>query len=315
MKHSDGIRELTENDDYDVLLRLINQTARRFNPDPAFKGIGMTNTGLKDSYCSSEPHKIGYVVEEDGQVIAVMGVTVSGITSNGYLEFGVAEGHEEALRGLVEKCASKVNQKGGEKLFRYAFSKFGQIRNREITLWEQLGFQSEEFSTIIVSLDLRDWNEPDNFHNQNIVPATGMELSEIRQILLEDGEDVTAELVSKQFVTKSPDQIVLTLVDDRTKELAGIAFYRVMISNEGSDQEFYNASGFGVHFRPKFHLDQNEKDRLLHASLLSMQQLGIYHVYSRISLSKFDVFTMLIREGFDDPGFDHNCAVLLSKMV
>ncbi|WIV17230.1 hypothetical protein QPK24_12270 [Paenibacillus polygoni] len=315
MNNSNVVRQLSENDNFDLLLSLINQTANRYNPDPKFLGIGMTVSELKDSYFSSGTNKEGYVVEKEGKVIAVMGVSLSEVTSNGYIEFGVAEGHEEVLRGLTDKCSSIVNQKGGKKLFRFASSKFGQIRNREITLWEQLGFNSEEFSDIIISLDLRDWNVPDDFHNENIYPATDMELSDIRQILIDDEEELIAELVSKQFVTKSPDQIVLTMMDKETKELVGIAYYRVIIANEGSNNEFFDASGFGIHFRPRYQLDKSEKERLLHASLLSMKQLGIYHVYSRITLKNFEIFSMLIREGFDDPGIDQNCTVLLFKTV
>lgn len=315
MNNSHRVRQLTEHDDFDFLLHLMNQTAKRFNPDPKFLGIRITSSELKESYFSSENNKEGYVIEQDGEVIAVMGVSLSEVTSNGYIEFGVVEGYEKVLYELVEKCSSIVRKKGGNKLFRFASSKFGQIRNREITLWEQLGFISNEFSDISISLDVRDWSPPDDFHNENIYPSTAMELSEIRRILAEDDEEVIAELVSKQFVATSPDQIVLTLLDEGTKELIGIAFYRVIVANKGNNNEFLAATGFGVHFRPRYELSKSEKKRLIHASLLSMQELGIYHVYSRITLKNFEVFSMLIREGFDDSGIEQNCTIPLFKTV
>ncbi len=315
MKQSIMVRRVGQHDNFEWLHSLMNQTVKRFNLDPKFLGIAMTPSELRNSYLAAETTKDGFVAEKEGSVIAIMGVSLSEVTSNGYVEFGVVEGHEAILHELVEKCSSIVQQRGGKKLFKFVFSQFGQIRNKEIALWEQLGFDSDQFTNVTLLLDLKGWSVPEDFHGERIYPATDLALSEISQILMDDGEEQIVELIRKQFVEKSADQIILTLVDEGTKQPAGLAFYRIIKANEGSDNEFLDASGFSVHFRPGYSLKKEEKQRLLHAALLSMKQLDIFHVYSRITLKHFDVFSMLVREGFEDPGFEQNCTISLFKMV
>lgn len=311
------IRPIAETDDFEELLRLMNETVKRFNPDPTFFGFGYTAEGLREKFFGSSAQDKGFVVEINGTVVAFMAVSLSSVTKHGSVEFGFVEGNEQFLHELVQKCAELVHENGGEKMFKFAFSKFGQIRNNEITFWEQLGFVSEEYSSVNLFLDLKQWQEPAEFSNTNIVPATDLSLEQIIQMLHDEGEHSIADRLQEQFdAYRKMDQVILTLLDEATQEIAGLAIYRVYTHNKGTEHEFLNAMGLGLYFRSKFDLSPAEKRRLLHSALLSMKQLDILHVLSPTTLKHFDIFAILIREGFEGlEKMEKNSIIHLYKTV
>lgn len=305
------IRKITENEDFERLLQMMNDTAKRFNPDPKFYGFGMTSQELKKDY--SKPNDShGFVAVDNGMIVAFMGVYLSPITKNGHLVCGYIEGYEANLNDLVSKCLLVVRENGGSKLFNFASSKFGQIRNSEITFWEKLGFYSEEYANVTLMLSINEWNEPTGFNKSNIALVSNEELDLIKQLLVEDGESSTAELIDNNLSKK---HVILSLRDEHSGEITGLVHYYVDLVNKGTTNEFLDAYAFTIHFRPRYDLSKLEKRRLLHAALLSAKQLGVYHVITRITLKNFEVFSLLIREGFDDVGMEKNSTINLYKTV
>jgi len=311
-----NIRPIAESDDFEWIVQLQNETAKRFNPDPTFLGIRGTAEELKEELCSSNAASKGFAIEVDGSIAAFMAVSLSPRTKNGYINCGFVEGYGHLVQEMVDKCSVIVRENGGQKMFKFAFNKFGQVRNSEISFWEQVGFISEEYSKVTLILNLEDWKEPQEFNNAHIVPATEFAIEDMIQMLIDDGEDQVADLISQQYLPqKNPDQVVLTLLDELTNEIVGLALYRVFVHNQGSEDEFLDAIGFGLYFRPKFEISKAEKRRLLHASLLSMKQLDIVHAVSNISLKDFDTFAHFVREGFDGMGAEKNSTIHLYKTV
>ncbi|BBH21941.1 hypothetical protein Back11_32860 [Paenibacillus baekrokdamisoli] len=302
------IRHITQHDDFVHLHQMMNDTAKRFNPDPTFHGFGTTPEELKDDY-SDITRSNGFLAEQNGMVIGFIGVSLSPITKNGNITFGYLEGYEFALSELVDKCPPVVRDNGGNKLYKFAFSKFGQIRNSEITLWERMGFTSEEYSNVTIILHLKDWIEPQDFNNANITPASDTELETIKQLLIEDDESFIAERID------NPKKVLLTLRDENTNEIMGLAYYFVDLVNKGTEYEFLDAYAFTLHFRPNFELSKTEMQRLLHAAIFSTKQLGVLHIITRITLKNFTIFALMIREGFDDPEMEKNSTVNLYKKV
>jgi hypothetical protein len=309
MPTSTLIRNITAEDDFQQLLQMMKDTAKRLNPDPFFMGLATTVQDLKENYTVIANN--GFVAEDNGTVVGFMGVSLSPITKNGYIEFGCMEGYEYIAAKLMERCQSVIRVNGGEKIFKFALSKFGQIRNKEITFWEQVGFTSEEYSNIALCLDIRDWNEPNDFHNTNIGPASDEELEEIKQILIEDGELTIAEIVHKP----KKEKVLLTMRDEKTNDVLGLAYYYVDLVNRGTENEFYDAYAFTLHFRSRYDINKEEMRRLLHAALFSAKQLGVLHVITRITLKNFANFALMVREGFGEDDIDKICIVTLLKTV
>ncbi|MGZ9584308.1 hypothetical protein [Paenibacillus marinisediminis] len=142
-----------------------------------------------------------------------------------------------------------------------------------------------------------------------------MNFHTIQQMLLEDGEDNMAELVGNVYDReRTPDEIVLTLRDKGSSEISGIAYYRVNIYDSGNSKELH-ASAFGLHFRPRFEVSSKEKKRLLHAALLSMKQLNVQCVMTRMTLKHFDVFSALVAEGFNNNKLENANIIRLQKRI
>lgn len=308
------IREITATDDFHEIIRLINDTLHRFIYIPLMR-YGVTSEDLKRKYIDSEGSK-GFIAEDENKIVAFMGVTFSKVTKNGLLECGFVENFPTApLQKMTEYCSEIIRDLGGTKLFRFANTQFGQVRNREITLWEQMGFISDEFTSVTAFLSLNNWKEPVEYNNNGIEPTAIMEFHTIQQILLEDGEDVMAELVGNVYDKKrTPDEIVLTLRDKKASEISGIAYYRVNIHDKGTSKEF-QASAFGLHFRPMFEVSSEMKKRLLHAALLSMKQLNVQSVATRMTLKHFDVFSALVSEGFNNHNLENANIIRLQKPI
>jgi len=311
------IREVREKDDFEAIYNLINETYQRFTGDE--KAIyGETGDGLKSQYFDSSSQDKGFIGEEGNRIVAFMGVHPSKATNNGYIECGFLDGYENdnILDKLLIKCAPFIRERGGNKIFKFTSTKFGQVRNKEITLWEKLGFTSDEYSIVTTMLDLRNWKESEEFDVTGIEPAVEMDYEDIKQTLIEDGEDDIAELFQNQYSsTRKPDQVVITLKDKDTDEITCIAFYRVTIANRGTDNEFLDATAFGIHIRPKYALNRAETRRFLQGCLVSMKQLGLVHVITRITLKNFNVFAAMVSEGFHNEGLEKANIMRLYRSV
>ncbi|NIK79514.1 hypothetical protein FHS15_004675 [Paenibacillus castaneae] len=303
------VRQITLQDDFTLLHQMMNDTAKRFNPDPTFQGLSTTTDELKEEF-SNVSLKNGFLAEQNGQIIGFMGVSLSPITKNGNIIFGCIEGYEDVLTKLIEVSIEVVRKNGGEKLYKFTFSKFGQIRNSEISLWEKFGFLSEEYSNVQILLHLDDWMEPEHFNNVNITLPSRDEYEAIKKLLIDDGESFISERMD------DPASVLLTLRDEHTNEIMGLAYYHVDVEpKSSSQQENLSAYAFTLYFRPVFQWSKSEMQRLLHAALLSTKQLGVSHVITRITLKDFNIFALMIREGFDDFGIENMSTIHLYKKV
>ncbi|MDQ8738316.1 hypothetical protein [Paenibacillus sp. LHD-38] len=311
------IREVRETDDFEAIYNLINETFQRFSGDEIAIYDG-TGNGLKSKYFDPSSQDKGFIGEEGNRIVAFMGVLPSKATNNGHIECGFLDGYENdnILDKLLIKCTPFIRDRGGNKIFKFTSTKFGQVRNKEITLWEKLGFTSDEYSMVTTILDLRNWKESEEFNVTGIEPAVEMDYEDIKQTLIEDGEDEMAELFQNQYSsTKKPDQVVLTLKDETSGEIAGIAYYRVAIVNKGTNNEFLEANGFGLHIRPQYSLNRKEIRRFLQGCLVSMKQLGLVHVITRITLKNFNVFAAMVSEGFHNEGLEKANIMRLYRSV
>lgn len=304
-----NVRAVRETDDFDAIYNLVNDTSQRFSGDTEVV-VGSSGTEFKKIYSDPSSPDQGFIYEEGNNIVAFMGISPSSMTKNGYIEVGFLDGCEHRLSDLLLECIPVVQNNGGTKIFKFTFTKFGQVRNKEITLWEKLGFISDEYSLITTQLDLRTWKEPDEFDATGIEPALTMDYEDIKQMLTEDGEDEMAELFQNQYSpVHNHDQVVLTLKDKNTGDIAGIAYYRM---NNG---EFLNVAGFGVHIRPQFALPRDEITRFVQGCLVSMKQLDCVHVITRITLKNFNTFSSMIAEGFHNEGLENANVMRLCRSV
>ncbi|UVI29300.1 hypothetical protein [Paenibacillus spongiae] len=297
------VREVTPDDDADDLLKLINDTLQRY-----VKNNTITVTG------AIEPP--AYVAVCDGQIVAVAEISLSEFSRNGNLAYGYLADCEDALPALVDECGSYVVRHGGSKLFAWVNTKFGQVRNEAITVLERCGFQSDEYSTITCQLSLTDWSAPDSFDADGIEAVTDMETGKLNAILLEDGEDAMAELVNRQFPAgPSRSRVTLGIRNQETGEIAGLAYYEVFLYRPDAEEAYFEAIGFGLHFRPKYKVAKADKKRLLQGALQSMKQLDVRHVLTRMTLNHFDVFAAMAAEGFTNDTLEELNSLRLTKNV
>jgi len=310
-QNSPTLREVNENDDFDYLLKLMNDTLTRHLKNTECS-IGISPDELKNQYAE---HKV-YVAVCDEKIVAVTDVQLSTMSEFGFLTYGYLEGYESALTALVEKCGSYVQTNQGNKLIAFARTKFGQIRNKEIALLESMGFVSDEYSYITCHLYVEGWSAPDHLDTADIEPVTAMETKDIHDLLLEDGEDEMAELFIRQFPSgQQRNRVVLCLRDQATGEIAGIAYYEVYNYFPTSEESNLQASAFGLHFRPEHVVNTSAKKRLLQAALQSMKQLNVQNVITKMTLNHFDVFSAMAAEGFTNEDLEELNSLRLTKSV
>jgi hypothetical protein len=295
---SDGntlIREISVHD-LEVVRDIVQLTSRRFVFDSRFEVADIDV--LNEDYISNPTGK-GFVAEVASVIVAFMGVSASESTGSGALRYGYEDNYVHITQDLLDRCASFINSQGGKKVYYFAITPFGQIRNKEITMFEQLGFISADYANTSTLLFLDNWKEPENLDTTGIVPDTYSDIEMFRKILIEDGESVTAE----QFMNANPnrlsDTIFLTLQDKDTNTIWGFVHYKVA-RIQATGPRKASAVAFGVHFRPKYDLPLKEKRRLVQAALLSMKQLDLFSVVTHLTVKHFDTFVILATEGFDD---------------
>lgn len=295
------IRALHKNDDFEEIRRLLEHTRKKYTNDDRMSVPSAEE--LKNDYFPTEPSRVeygpkkGFISVKDGNPVAFMGISLNNATKNGFVEYGILENDEATLHSLIEKCCDVVTENGGNKIYYFAFTQFGQIRNPEITQFEKFGFISDEFSNCSTHLALNHWEEPQELDTSNIYADRNIDLTDIEEMLVEDGELSMAEQFKNSYSEQTPDVVILTL-KNADNEMTGFAYYKVRLAHPSHTDPSANA--FGIHFRPKYHLTLNEKRRLLHAALRSMKQLNAASVTTLMSLKNFETFVILANEGFTD---------------
>lgn len=309
------IRAVQETDDFEAIYQLIDATTKRFYGMESMT-YGVSGEDLKKQYSDSKFLNQGFVAISENKIIAFMGLFTARATKNAYIECGFLPEYEEVLDELLIKCTTVVQENGGSQIYKYSPILFGQVRNKGITLWEKLGFISDEYSYVTTILNIDSWNEPNSFNSTGIEPATEMSYEQIKQILLEDGEDAMAELFQNQYSSdKSLNEVVLTLKNKDSSDISSIAYYRVNLFKLDRGNESFEASALGIHVRPQFSLDNDEIRRFLQGVLISMKQLDVKTAISRITLKNFDVFSAMIREGFHNSELERANTLRLYKEI
>lgn len=301
------IRATRDTDDFEVINRLVNDTFQRNANNPR-ASIHLV-PGFRPS---------SFIAEEEGQIIAIMEVTPSEITHNGTLEYGYVDGCETVAKQLLDQCIEVVRERGGTYLYKWVTTRFGQVRNKEITFWERWGFISDEYAQVSVYRKLTDWRQPELFESTGIDSVQTMGIEDIEKLLVEDGEEAMAELLRNQYSPRhsyEPNQVILTLRDSASGDVAGIAYYRVVVTYRGTPDEFLDASAFGIHIRPQYEVSRGEIRRFVQGCLITMKQLDLRHVHTRLTLNNFDVFAAIVAEGFHNTNMEGANTIRLTLRV
>src|SRR5690606_11025391 len=309
------IRAVQEADDFEVIYQLINTTMVRFSGTESVS-YAVSGEVLKKRYCDLRSPNKAFVAISENKIVAFMGVLATGVTKNCLIECGFSQEYEDVLDQLLSKCIASVQGNGGTSVYIYSPIQFGQVRNEGITLWEKLGFISDEYSYVTTILSLDNWIEPQSFDSSGIEPSMEMNYEQIKQILLEDGEDEMASLFHHQFSQKKTmNQVILTLKDETSNDISAIAYYRVNLMELDKEDKVFGATAFGFHIRPQFSLNEDEIRRFVQGALISMKQLDVQTVISRITLKNFSVFAALISEGFHNEGLEKANTIRLYKEI
>jgi hypothetical protein len=243
----------------------------------------------------ASPQVKAFVIEEQGELTGVMAVEIRG--KSGMLEYGIKQSSHEHLAGLVEKCSKVIEEHGGDRLFIFANTQFGQIRNLEIIKFEQLGFRiSDQYMRVSTRLLMEDWLAPEQLDTVRIQVENRLRLGDIHSIMLEDDAGPDAVIFNYQFSPRFQPNTVLLTMRNENDEVMAIAYYKVF----RRDQGLFSAAAFNLHFRPRFSLSRKQKRSFLQGVLTTMKQLDIQVVNSLMSLKNVDNFTLMVREGFDE---------------
>ncbi|MFC3772523.1 hypothetical protein ACFOSW_28040 [Paenibacillus sp. GCM10012303] len=239
-----------------------------------------------------------YVTEVESKIVAMMMLDLR--DRHGVITCTIQEAdvdHLEVLNGMLEKCADDILERGGTYLAYFAQTEFGQLQNRELYLLERLGFRTaDEYMRISARLSMDEWEPPEVLDTASMCVDT-LSLEEVHRILTDDGNAPNAIIFQHQFQTVETSNVILTLRNDQ-REITAIAYYKVKKVDPSSD--VLSATAFNLHFRPAFELTKQEKRQFLQGVLYSMKQLDIRKVNSLMSLKHVDVFTLMVREGFDE---------------
>jgi hypothetical protein len=291
------IRELREDDDYEAIRKLIDDTMRMFIPKVQIY-YGGTAEMVKQNF--AETNK-AFVAVEDGQLRGFIGCMGPHKTGTASLQVGFEAGFEHVLERLLDACESYVHEQGGSKLTARSYAEFGQIRNPMITLFERMGFVADQYLDTSINMDMSKWTVPEQFDNGGIQPAEVGGVEELARMLNEDGEGELERRIRYQYgahpnyTTHNPDHVILTLKLGDSGDIAGIAYYQVVMFKKG-EQETILALGLFVHFRPGSKVDRTEKRRFLQGVFQSMKQLGISRAMASMTFRDFETFTAIAAE-------------------
>lgn len=294
------IREVREDDDFDQIRNMVAEQ----------RNIKVSSSVLRGWYFPETDKRKGYVAMSESKIIAFMLLDIRGTYS--VIDYAVQQSDSDnfdLFKSMIQKCENVTIEKGSKYLSYFVFTEFGQLRNRQTFLLERLGFRiSDEYMRVSTRLFMQDWNVPEAINNENINVET-FDLEDVYQILMEDGNNPNALIFKHQFRMAEPSNVFLTLRNEE-QDITALAYYKVKKVDPNS--EALSAIAFNLHFRSKYMLTKKEKRQFLQGVLFSMKQLDVQKVNSLMSLKHADVFTLLVREGFDEI---HNNFFALSKTV
>jgi len=293
------IREIQADDDLSYILELITETRQPYSHNQKLNySLPFLKQWLFPEGGKESPRVKAFVLEEHGEITGFMAVEIRG--RSGMLEYGIKKGSYEQLAGLVEKCSKVMEEYGGDRLFIFVHTQFGQIRNPEIITFEKLGFHySDQYMRVSARLLMNDWQASEALDTAQIQVENRLQLKDIHSIMLEDEAGPDAIIFNYQFSPRFQPNTVLLTMRNEQDEVMAIAYYKV-VHKLKKDQDIFGAAAFNVHFRPKFSLPRKQKRSFLQGVLTTMKQLDIQVVNSLMSLKNVDNFTLMIREGFDE---------------
>ncbi|MFD1675918.1 hypothetical protein [Alicyclobacillus fodiniaquatilis] len=288
------VRPLSGNDDYGAVLKLLNQTIRIYHPSTPMSFGGHTPALLREQYFENNA---GFLALKGREIVAFMGVRFPKERQEASLVCGFIDTDASILESLLHLCMDAVQGQGRSRIVLREYINFGQIRSPMITLWERLGFIPDEYIYTSTNMNLWKWDPPTELDTSRIEHNPALELSDIHQILLAN-DPLDAELFRKQYLSDgesgAPDHVILTLKEPGSDEIQGIASYKVIYKYDE-----YNALAFGLIFKPESPVDKSDKRRLLQTALVSMKELNIHRVVSRISFKDPEIFWAMAAEGFN----------------
>jgi hypothetical protein len=296
------VREFCENDNFDFFNELVWDEHKRrgerlrdridgqFSVDYSFKIINKEQYFPEDN---SQPINKGFVLESDGDLVAILTATLEIEGKNGTVhKLGFNGKTDISIMPLINACSKFIRDNGGNTM--YCFSEIlpGQIHNSEVEYWVNLGFKPEPYySQWVVMNDFTNWQVPDNLQIDRVLPASEMDIVDIINILEEDGERYIAENIRYEFSDMTPEHVFIKLcnVDG---QIDGIAYYKV--NQDGG------TNTLGIHFRPHAN-DQSyyqEIRRFVRCTLMSLKQLNLKYVGTRMSSRNLLSIIALCAEGF-----------------
>jgi len=300
-----SIRSVKPDDDFELIERLFYQThVEQKQSEMEKNNVSYRKDDWKELFfpesTEGSPYVLkdlrlkGFIAEEDSVIVAFASVGISLDTKNGFIYgYGFQRGYEHLLKPLVQYCEDAVQHAGGKRVYQGTSMPLGQIRNDQITLWESLHYHCNKFYHVFADhRNLASWVPPEKLDLRSIRVASFDEIQAIAALLEEDHEYFLAEEYRGNFGELTPDLVFLGLYDGE-QQIKGIAYYKVWQKDEN-----VVATAFGVHFRAKFEVSQQEVRNLIQASLASMQQIGVTAAWARVSSQNFNTLLTLSAEGF-----------------
>ncbi|MGO4273597.1 hypothetical protein AB4Z22_27815 [Paenibacillus sp. TAF58] len=311
------VRPITPEDDFELIEDLFFQTHfEKQQAQMAKKNISYRKEDWKELFfpesTDGAPYVLkdlrvkGFVAEINGVIVAFASVGISTGSKNGFIYgYGLQQGCDHLFGCLVENCENAVKEAGGERIYQGTSMPLGQIRNDQITLWESFNYHCNQYFHVFADhRNLDSWKSPEHLDLSSIQAASNDEVQEISEILEEDKEYFLAEEFRGNFTQLTPEHVFLGLYDNE-KQIKGISYYKVW---QKDDKIF--ATAFGVHFRPRYEVSQNEVRNLIQATLASMHQIGVNAAWARVSSQNFNTLLTLSAEGFQL--FDQNVMMVKS---
>lgn len=289
------IRQITPNDDFEQLRQLLALKEGGLAP---YRTAAHMQEWFFQNRASQRQPRIGFITLDGPKIIAFMGLDLR--ANDAVMIYAIHPSGSDNLHilsELLKKCEGVIAERGGKRISYFVFTEFGQLRNRELFTLERLGFRtSDEYMRISMRLSLTEWDVPEALNNGNI-HVESFDLEKVARLLKDDGNKQNAAIFRHQFKGEDPGHLFLSLRNEE-EQLIALAYYKV--KKVVPDSEILSATAFNLHFRPQYELPRIAKKQFLQGVLYTMKQLELQSVHSLMSLRHADIFTLMVREGFDD---------------
>lgn len=300
------VRAIRENDDFVAIERMYFDTnwAEQFSSsdDPKYRKTDwrqllFPQEGREEQHVLRKLATRGFVaVHPVLGIVAFATVGISSASSNGYFEYGVSDASPTHLGRLIDCCRRAVLEAGGSRLYAVKSMRLGEIRNPRISFMESIGFECSPYYHVFGTHDqVGDWAPlQSELDYSRIKPVEDLSAKQIADLLEQDGEPFLAEEFQGQFAERTPDHVFLGLYDESGKNLKGISYYKVW-ERDGS----YSAMALGIHFRPSESCESTDIRLLISATMISLQQLNVTSVWTRVSSQHMQQLFELYAAGFE----------------